>query len=302
LRQPGSAFKLFVYLAAFEAGWSPDAQILDAPVTVGKWSPENYDGRYRGEVSLREAFALSLNTAAVRLSQAAGRDKVAAMAQRLGISTPLADDASIALGTSEVTLLELTGAYAALANGGRGAWPYGILEIRDAAGRVLFQHNEAATERLVDGQTLAKAADVLRAAVAWGTGKAAQLDRPVGGKTGTSQQFRDAWFVGYTSDLVTGVWFGNDDGTPMQKVAGGSLPARTWAAFMKPAEAGRPARPLPGSEIAILPSTPEQPAGDRADSLGGFIGRLLQDLKGGKSGGSGGVNPDNKTFAQPPNR
>ncbi len=309
LRQPGSAFKTFVFLAAFEKGWHPDAQILDAPVTIGKWSPENYDERYRGEITLREAYALSLNTATVRLSQAVGVRNVAAQAQKMGITTPLTNDASLALGTSEVTLIELTGAYAALANNGFGAWAYGIVEVRDTNGHVLFRHDEQPTERLIDEQALAKAADVMRATVEWGTGKAARIDRPVAGKTGTSQDFRDAWFIGYTRDLVTGVWFGNDDGKPMKRVSGGSLPATTWAAFMKPASEGAPGGALPGSEIAIAPSAPSAQNDQSGDSsVGGFIGRLLQDLRGGSAGSKSSnnsgsnVSRENKTFGKTPDR
>ncbi|WP_455374371.1 transglycosylase domain-containing protein [Limibacillus halophilus] len=288
LRQPGSAFKTFVYLAAFEQGWHPDGEILDAPVTVGDWSPENYDENYRGEITLRQAYAESINTAAVRLGQAVGTKAVAGMAQRLGIADVTARDASIALGTSETTLLQMTGAYAAIANGGQGAWPYGILEVRDAAGNLLFQHQEVEGAPLLDERTLARITDVMTATVEWGTGKAARLDRPAAGKTGTSQEFRDAWFIGFTAELVTGVWFGNDDNSPMKRVSGGSLPAQTWAAFSARALAGEPVKPLPGSRLPVGPLTePSVVAEQQPASDDDFIGGILDGLKGVFSGGGG---------------
>jgi penicillin-binding protein 1A len=288
LRQPGSAFKTFVYLAAFEQGWHPDAEILDAPVTIANWSPENYDGEYRGEITLRQAYAQSINTAAVRLGQAVGTKALAEMAQRLGVTGLQARDASIALGTSETTLLQMTGAYAAIANGGRGAWPYGILEVRDAAGNLLFQHQEVSGAALLDAQTLARITDVMTATVEWGTGKAARLERPAAGKTGTSQDFRDAWYIGFTAELVTGVWFGNDDNSPMRKVTGGSLPAATWAAFSARALAGEPVRPLPGSGTPLGPlSEPSVLAEQQEGGGDDFIGGILQGLKGVFSGGGG---------------
>jgi len=245
-RQPGSAFKPFVYLAALEAGLKAGDRFRDAPVRIGDWSPRNYDDRYYGDVTLREALTRSLNSVAVRVSERVGRDKVVAVAHRLGITSKLAARPSIALGTSEVSLLELTAAYAAFANDGDGVWPYGIVEIRDDGGRILYRRAGSGPGRVVERRYVAAMNDLLRAVIAWGTGKAARLDRPAAGKTGTSQDFRDAWFVGYTADLVAGVWVGNDDGEPMAEITGGTIPARLWRSFMADALAGRPALPLPG--------------------------------------------------------
>jgi penicillin-binding protein 1A len=244
VRQPGSAFKLFVYLAGLESGLAPNDFIEDAPVTVDGWRPRNYDGKYRGRVSLRQAFAQSLNTAAVRVSERAGRRKVIEAAERLGITARLKGHPSVALGASEVSLLELTGAYAVLANRGFPAWPYGIMEIRDGSGKLLYRRSNAGAGRLVRPREVSALQTMLSDVVSSGTGRAARLNRPAAGKTGTSQDFRDAWFVGFTAELVTGVWLGNDDSSPMKKVTGGSLPARLWKGFMTEALTGAPARRL----------------------------------------------------------
>jgi penicillin-binding protein 1A len=254
LRQPGSAFKLFVYLAAFEAGRSPDERVIDAPLVIDGWRPRNYDGRFRGPVTLREAFARSINTVAVRLSEQTGRDSVIAAARRLGVTSALKSHPSLALGASEVTLLELTAAYAALANGGRAAWPYGINSIRTATGEVMFRRAGSGAPRIIAARELARLRDVLRAVVVSGTGKAAALPWPAAGKTGTSQESRDAWFIGYSRGLVVGVWLGNDDGTPMRRVTGGGLPARLWRIFMLEAGKQRPRPPIPAPGRRDLPA------------------------------------------------
>ncbi len=232
LRQPGSAFKLFVYLAALEAGMRPGDTMLDAPVDVGGWRPRNYDGKFHGPMALGRAFARSINTIAVRVSERVGRGRVIAAARRLGITSKLVSHPSVALGAGEVTLLELAAAYAAVASGGFAAWPHGITEIRDSAGTVLFRRTgSGGGEAISPGH--ARALDLmLRGVIADGTGRAAWPGRRAAGKTGTSQDFRDAWFIGYSGDLVTGVWVGNDDFTPMKRVTGGGLPARLWRAFM----------------------------------------------------------------------
>ncbi|MEJ2015436.1 MAG: PBP1A family penicillin-binding protein [Limibacillus sp.] len=291
-RQPGSAFKTFVYLAAFEAGWHPDSRVIDEPVTVGKWSPANYDGKYRGEITLRQGFAQSINTAAVKLGQSVGTKTVVEKAQGLGLTGIQGGDASVVLGTSETTLLQMTSAYAVLANRGRAVFPYGITKVSDAAGRVLFQQSEFEGALLVEAQPLAKIVDVMTATVEWGTGKAARLERPAAGKTGTSQDFRDAWFVGYTAELVTGVWFGNDDNSPTDRVTGGGLPAETWAAFSARALAGESAKPLPGASTPLEPvgAPPEAVAGGSDDFIGGLLNSLRGVLSGeeGSSGSQGG--------------
>jgi len=233
-RQPGSAFKLFVYLAALEAGASPGDAIEDKPVSIGTWAPRNYDGRFRGRVSLAEALSESLNAAAVRLSEKTGRRRVVAMAERLGITTPLKAHPSVALGASEVTLLELTSAFGVLANEGYAAWPYGILEISDSAGNLLYRRTGAAG-RLLDPPVVRDMTAMLERVVASGTGRAARLPVRAAGKTGTSQDFRDAWFVGFARGMTTGVWIGNDAAKPMNKITGGSIPARLWRDYMRDA-------------------------------------------------------------------
>ena len=234
-RQPGSAFKTVVYLAGIEAGLAPDDTIEDAPITVAGWSPRNYDGEYRGPVTVREGFARSINTVAVRVGLRAGVKRIHAAARRLGIESTLPADASIALGSGEVTLLELTSAYVALANGGARALPHGIVEIRNRAGDVLYRRAGSGAGRAADAAAVAAMRDLLRAAVAQGTGRAARLPEGLGpayGKTGTSQKFRDAWFVGWAGGLAAGVWLGNDNGSAMDEVTGGGYPAEIWRRFM----------------------------------------------------------------------
>jgi penicillin-binding protein 1A len=272
LRQPGSAFKPFVYLAGLEGGLRPDDKLDDAKVSVGDWSPRNYGRKYLGRVTLREAFARSLNSVAVRISERAGRDRVVAAARRLGITSKLAGHPSIALGASEVTLLELTGAYATFANQGRGAWPYGILEVRGPEGEVLYTRAGGGPGRLVDPRAVEDMADLMAATVTWGSGKAANPGRPAAGKTGTSQDFRDAWFVGYTAEVVAGVWLGNDDGAAMDRVSGGSLPAALWGRVVAQALQAAPPRPLPGGG-----TDPDQ-AGGADEGVGGLIARVLRAL------------------------
>lgn len=280
LRQPGSAFKTFVFLAGMRQGMQPDNRMADAPINVRGWRPGNYNDRYYGEVTLREAYARSLNSVAVRIALEVGPERVVELAHALGITTPLANDGSIALGTSEVTLLDLTGAHAVFANGGKEVLPYGIEEIADADGTILYRRSSEPPRQLLGRRELAAMTDLMNATVVWGTGKRAQLDRPAGGKTGTSQSFRDAWFVGLTSELVTGVWFGNDDASPMKKVTGGTLPATLWQRIMAQALEGRPPRPLPGGEalVAEVAPAPAPAAQEAADSDDGFIERILRSL------------------------
>ncbi len=266
-RQPGSAFKLPVYLAGLESGLSPEDTFQDAPVTVGDWSPRNYSGKYVGAVSLKEALARSINTVAVRVSEHAGRNRVRNVARRLGIISNLPEGPALALGTAGVTLIEMTGAYAALANEGEGVWPYGIREIRSGEGELLHRRAGSGPGRVIAPGNVARLHDMLGAVITLGTGKTAQIGRPVAGKTGTSQDFRDAWFIGYSTELVTGVWFGNDNNTPMAKVTGGGLPARLWREFMLAAHKGLAPRPLPGAHFVL--ETPEAfstPAGITVDA------------------------------------
>ena len=266
-RQPGSAFKPFVYLAGLEAGLRPTDHLVDAPIRVGDWQPHNYTNRYQGDMTMAEALAQSINTIAVQVAERAGITKVIAAANRLGITSDLAKDASIALGTNEVNLLELVSAYAPFANGGIGVLAYGISEIRDSEGRTVYRRAGSGPGPVVAPELVGMMTDMLAGVVGHGTGKAAALPRPVAGKTGTTQEYRDAWFIGYTADLVAGVWLGNDDNTPMNRVTGGSLPALAWRNFMLTAIAGIPVKPLPSARALeespldklfgwLAPSTP----------------------------------------------
>lgn len=267
-RQPGSAFKPFVYLTAVERGARPEMTIVDAPITVGGWSPRNEDGRHRGTITLRHALAHSVNTAAVRLQQDAGTQRVAAVARRLGIKSELRQDLSLALGTSEVSLLEITGAYAALASGGNGVTPHMIRKVRTAS-TVLYQRAASEPHRVVAPEHVGIMSSMLNTALVSGTGRRAALQHhAAAGKTGTSQDYRDAWFLGYTAHLAAGVWVGNDNGEPMSRVMGGGLPAAIWKSVMQSAHERLAPEPLPGlatdtaqSEAAIASNMlPEQPA------------------------------------------
>jgi len=245
LRQPGSAFKLFVYLAALEAGMQPGDMVVDSPISIKGWRPRNYSGRYLGRITLRDALAKSVNTAAVKVSEKVGRQKVVKAAERLGITSKVKGHPSIALGAGEANLLDMTAAYAVFANRGFPAWPYGIIEIRDGGNRLLYRRSSVGTGPLVSAETVTDMQEMLREVVTSGTGRRARLKRPAAGKTGTSQGFRDAWFIGFTAELVTGVWLGNDNFSPMKKVSGGSLPAVLWKGFMQDALRGTPVRRLP---------------------------------------------------------
>ncbi|MDQ3246183.1 MAG: transglycosylase domain-containing protein [Pseudomonadota bacterium] len=243
-RQPGSAFKLFVYLAALQSGWTPDSMISDTPITIDGWSPANSDGVYRGEITLREAFARSSNAATVRLSETVGRNNVIRVAREMGISTALPNNPSIALGTSGVSLLELTGAYAAVASGRYPVRPRGLPVKRDEGGlSALFQRSG----RLNAQRDWSPMLDMLWEATNSGTGRRAALSVPSFGKTGTTQGNRDALFVGFAGNLVVGVWVGHDDDRSLGKITGGSAPAQIWRSFMAPAVAidGRQGPDLP---------------------------------------------------------
>jgi penicillin-binding protein 1A len=312
MRQPGSAFKAFVYLNAFEHGLTPESVFVDAPISIGKWRPGNYNDRYYGSVSLREAFARSLNSVAVQLSERTGRADVIETAKRLGIDTPLGNDASIALGTSETTVLEMTAAYATFANRGQGVLPYGITRIQTRDGKVLYQRAGSGLGAVASPVAVREMLDVLSATVDWGTGKHAQLDRPAAGKTGTSQNFRDAWFIGLTAQLVTGVWVGNDDNKPMNRVTGGSLPVEIWHDYMAEALAGEPPMPLPlpagagpllaAGEPLQLPGATAGPATATASAEEpGLLDRLVESILG-RSDDGGGSESDATIQRKPPKK
>jgi penicillin-binding protein 1A len=270
-RQPGSTFKLFVYLAALRSGLRPDSMIEDTPLTVGDWSPKNYGDRYRGSITLREAFAVSSNVAAVRLSERVGRAAVIKAARDLGVTSPLADQPSLPLGTSTMTLLELTSAYAAVAANAYPVTPRGLPEVRKSWFD-RFWSNRTNFNSSISGMLL----DLLSAAANDGTGRAAALRLPTFGKTGTTQDNRDAIFVGFAGDLITAVWVGNDDNKPLAGVAGGGLPARIWRNFMADAVNSEPApsrAPVPLPEPVVVPDDmlmePDAPV-DPSESEDGF--------------------------------
>ena len=226
-RQPGSSFKLFVYLAAFRAGVTPETPVMDAPVVMGRWRPQNYDQRYRGRITVRDAVAYSSNSVAVQIAERVGRQNVIQAARDLGISTPLRPEPTLALGTANVSLLEMTSAYAAVAAGHYPVRPYGIA--RDGGWLSGFWGSGETVRR---DPAFPMLRDVLFAVTQRGTGTAARLPVPTFGKTGTTSDYRDAWFFGFAQDLVVGVWVGNDDNRPMAGVSGGGIPARIWRSFM----------------------------------------------------------------------
>lgn len=238
-RQPGSAFKLFVYLAALEAGYGPETVMRDSPIILNDWSPKNYSGEFLGDVTLEEAFAKSINTVAVKLSERINRTSVINMAKRLGIISPLTEQPSLALGTSEVNLLELTSAYSVVARCGIETHPYGIVEIQNSSGKILYRHMPGPEVRLLDQEISYTMHSMMQNVVATGTARAALMDFPVAGKTGTTQDYRDAVFVGYAENMINGVWVGKDDSTPMQGVTGGGVPAHIWKNFMYRVSLGR---------------------------------------------------------------
>jgi penicillin-binding protein 1A len=255
LRQPGSAWKLFVYLAALEAGYTPDDPVIDTPVTIDGWSPRNSTGQNIGETDLRTAFAFSINTVAAQLGNEVGFGTVAAMAKRLGITSPVATYPSMVLGSSEVRLIEMTQAFAVIAAKGLAVEPYGIAKVTTASGEVLYRHASPSPRALVPDYVVAGMTDLLQAAVQTGTGRAAQIGRPVAGKTGTTSANKDGWFIGFSSGITTGVWMGRDDARPVPGLQGGRAPARAFAAFMRYAVRDRPVEPfettveLPGWQL-----------------------------------------------------
>ena len=289
-RQPGSSFKPFVYLAALEKGLTPDTVRDDAPISVKGWNPENYSREYFGPVTLTKGLALSLNTVAVRLGLEVGPKTVVSVAHRLGIASELEPNASIALGTSEVTPLEMASAYAAFANGGIGVQPHVISKVRTANGKLIYARRNASFGRVIDPQYDGMMNEMMQETLLTGTARKAELPGwQAAGKTGTSQDWRDAWFIGYTSYLVTAVWLGNDDNSPTRKVSGGNLPVEIWSRFMKDAHQG--------VAVAALPQ-----GGARAGGSWNPLGQVLPPLDlpgaqaqaptapaGGRGGGAAGV-------------
>ena len=232
-RQPGSSFKPIVYLSALENGWEPDTLIMDEPIEQGRYRPKNFGNEYYGEVMLSDALMLSLNTVAFHLMKEMHPDTVIDMAKRLGIHSKLERDLSLALGSSSVSPLELTTAYATLSNGGLAVFPYAITRITSAEGELYYQRPRyQKTRRVVDAEKVFKLTQMMKRVLTDGTGRAAHPGFPAAGKTGTSQDSRDAWFAGFSDELVAVVWLGNDDNSPMDKITGGSFPARIWGQIM----------------------------------------------------------------------
>ncbi|HET7575389.1 MAG TPA: PBP1A family penicillin-binding protein [Sphingomicrobium sp.] len=258
-RQPGSAFKLFVYLAALESGMKPTDTIVDEPVTIDGWSPRNANRRNLGPVSVREAFARSINTISAKIGAQLGFTTIADMARRFGITTPISTFPSMVLGTSNVRLIELTRAFASVANNGVAVTPYAIRRVVTANGEQLYRHDSGEDRVLVAPWVAAEMTDLLQSAVLSGTGRAAQIGRPVAGKTGTTSSNKDGWFIGFSSGLTTGVWMGRDDARAVPGLHGGSAPAQAFHDFMISAVANRPVQqfetqvPMPDWQL-----TPEE--------------------------------------------
>ena len=277
VRQPGSAFKAFVYLTAIENGYNPQSVEIDAPFKVGNWSPENYKHKYLGQVTLQQAFAQSINTVAARLTVAMGPEQVAQTAQRLGISSSLGHDASLALGTSEVTPMEMTQAFVPFANGGMAVSPWVVKRITTRDGKVLYEHKGNGLGQVITTANLGQMNQLFRAVVREGTGTKAQFGNwDIGGKTGTTQEYRDAWFVGFTPYLTAAVWLGNDDNSPTKEVTGGSMPAQIWRDVMEPAHTGLKWLALPGStSVAQVATKPLPPDAAQPNSQKGLFELLF---------------------------
>jgi penicillin-binding protein 1A len=280
-RQPGSSFKPFVYLTALERGLTPDTVREDAPISVKGWKPENYEREYLGPVTLTQALANSLNTVSVRLTLEVGPNAVARTAYRLGIESKLEPNASIALGTSEVSVFEMVSAYATFANGGLAVAPHVVERIRSADGKTLYARQTQQLGHIVDARYVAMMNTMMHETLVSGTARRADLPGwQAAGKTGTTEDFRDAWFIGYTSHIVTGIWLGNDDNSPTKKAVGGGLPVEIWSRFMKAAHQGVALTALPGLGGGWLNTAPPP-----AQSSEG----AAPDTSQRNSGGSGGT-------------
>lgn len=292
LRQTGSLFKTFVFASALQNGASPNDTILDAPLTInvpgsGPWSPQNYTRDYKGTISLADAYANSINTATIRLAEITGRARVRAVAEDLGVFSPIAEGPALALGTSEATLLEMTGAYAGILNKGVRAKPYGIRELRlRSDGTRLMGADSGMPVRVLDERAAGEMVWMMRNVVAHGTGTRASLgERPAAGKTGTTQAARDAWFIGFTRDYVTGVWMGYDNNTPLKGVSGGGLPADIWRETMLRVEDGLPMRPLPELEPRAPLPVPSLPSPSQmVENVGQTVQSVVRDVLGGLFG------------------
>lgn len=270
-RQAGSAFKPFVYLAAVEAGYTPQTPVVDQPITIGNWSPRNYSGTFSGNMTLAQAVAQSTNTVAAYVADQVGRDSVARAARRLGIESRIGLEPAMALGAVEVSPIEMATAYDAFANGGRRVDAYGISRIRTPQGRVIYQRQSGQSGQAINNPSLYYMNQMLRGVVTSGSGRSAAISgRDLAGKTGTTSDYKDAWFVGYTGGFVTAVWVGKDDNTAMRGVTGGSSPAAIWKGFMEAA--------LPRLDAPAIPNGPPMPEGWVApDPVGDLMSGLDQN-------------------------
>ncbi|MEM8792704.1 MAG: transglycosylase domain-containing protein [Pseudomonadota bacterium] len=278
-RQTGSAFKPIVYAAGLESGLHPDDVILDEPLTIKRWSPRNYTGTHLGPVTMTEALSKSINTVAVRISERAGRARVRELAQQMGMTTEAALGPAVALGTSEATLLDMTGVYATIANRGERATPYGLIEMRlRGDDKPLLVHGSTPAYQVISEKTAGQLALMMTSVVEEGTGRRARMPGwQTAGKTGTTQAARDAWFIGYNSEFVVGVWMGNDDNTPLTGVTGGGLPAEIWREVMSRLVEGRTPRPIftvdaPDDRIAVIEDSRSRSSG------GGVIESIFRDV------------------------
>jgi penicillin-binding protein 1A len=277
LRQPGSAFKMILYLAALEAGMSPMDWVSDVSVRIGSWMPKNYKYQARGQITLQDAMAYSVNTVSVRLAQKIGLSRIIETARRLGMNAALPNNLTIVLGTGETTALELTTVYAVIARKGLSVKPYAILKVTDREGHTLYTYQAPPPQRLVNADVARSLTQMMQAVITYGTGKKAAIDRPCAGKTGTTQLYKDLWFIGFTPELVTGVWTGNDDNTSMDPKPG-SPSVKLWRLFMS--ETPRHAalldktEPKEGAPSTLQEREPEQPSG-------GLIDQLIDELFGG---------------------
>ena len=294
LRQPGSSFKLFVYLSALEAGYTPDTAVNDGPVTINGWSPRNSNGRFSGDIDLRTAFAYSVNTVAAKLGMDVGFATVADMARRFGITSPINTHPSMVLGSAEVHVIDMTRAFASVARKGIAVTPYGITRITTAEGQELYKHQDDTSRVLVAPWVAAGMTDLLQTAVNTGTGRNAQIGRPVAGKTGTTSANKDGWFLGFSSGITTGVWMGRDDGKAVGGLQGGRAPARAFADFMKVAVANRPVEEfetdLKLPEWQLEPDDeaygqPDGTDGAQVDADGNPVPGAAQDPEPGEEGG-----------------
>ncbi len=280
-RQPGSAWKIFVYMAALEAGYTPDTGITDEPVTINGWSPRNSNGRFAGAIDIRTAFAYSINTVAAKLGVEVGFSTVADMARRFGVSTPINTHPSMVLGTSDVRLIDMTRAFASIARKGIAVAPYGITKVTTADGRLLYAHEDDTSRVLVAPWVAAGMTDLMQTAVSTGTGRAAQIGRPVAGKTGTTSSNKDGWFLGFSSGITTGVWMGRDDARAVGGLQGGRAPARAFADYMKVAVAKRPVEKF-DTEVT-LPEwqlEPDEEAYYEGPDNGAYGGGMMVDENG----------------------